>query len=119
MSEITIKSITTHTVRNVVEERRLHLLACKGKWNWKQVKKHWNEYYKPKFGALAEDVYRRMKRRGVSSLHLVELKCELCDEYFDLDEPFVELVIDHGGWDNVTVTFHFRCMRENINSLDE
>ena len=107
---MTIKDKIVHTVRDVIEEKRLSLLSYKNKSNWETIKKFWNGYYKPNFSASTEDVYSRLKEVGVSSLHLVELKCELCDEYFDLDEPFVEITIDHGGWDDISITFHPECM---------
>jgi hypothetical protein len=110
VNEMTVKDKIVHTIRDVIEEKRLYLLSHKDKSNWEDIKKVWNRYYKLNFNASTEDVYLRLKEVGVSSLHLVELRCELCDEYFDLDEQFIEIVIDHGGWDDVSITFHPKCM---------
>lgn len=119
MSEMTIKSKTIHIVRNVIEEKRADLLSHENKWNWEKIKKHWSKYYGPDFNASVEDAYQRLKEVGSVTLHLVRLKCELCDEYFDLDESFIEIVIDHGGWDDISITFHPECMREHINEIGE
>jgi hypothetical protein len=119
VNEMTIKNKTIHTVRDVIQEKRAHLFTYGRKPNWEKVKEFWTGYFGSDLNDLPEDVYQRMKEIGSTVLHLVNLKCELCDEYFDLDESFIELVIDHGDYDDVTVTFHPDCMREHINEIGE
>jgi hypothetical protein len=110
---MTIKERNIYTVRELIEEKREHLLSIEGKWNWKIVKAHWTPWFGEGFNASAESVFEvYCSNQYDKSILCVDIICELCDNRFDLDEEFIVVWLDRGGYDDVHISCHKECLKK-------
>ena len=115
---MTIKKVTFRTIRELIKMEQKDLLIVKGNWSLQDVINAQAPIYGKNLDDAPGIVFERLKNEKDPYIGTHDIKCEICDKMFNLDEVFVKIEFDRDrNWD-IDISIHPKCM-EKIIKVDD